>query len=80
MKGWNTLENLNWAINGQGFFTSGVLQQGSVLLYVDLDGNAFPLWEQRGSRYVWGVPSPNGRHLAFTGTTTNSNIFLMENF
>ena len=43
VKGWNTLVNLNWAINGQGFFTSGILQQGSVLLYVDLERQCFPV-------------------------------------
>ena len=80
VKGWNTLVNLNWAINGQGFFTSGITQRGSVLLYVDLAGNAYPLWEQRGSRYAWGVPSPDGQRLAFTGVTESANVFLMENF
>ena len=80
VKGWNTVANLNWATNGQGFFTSGISQRGSVLLYVDLAGNAFPLWEQRGSRFAWGVPSPDGYHLAFTGMTDNANVFLTENF
>ncbi len=80
VKGWNTRANLNWAINGKGFFTSGIVQRGSVLLYVDLEGNAFPLWEQRGSSSAWGVSSPDGRHLAFTGHALNANIFMMENF
>src|SRR6266849_5899765 len=49
VKGWRTLFNLDWAADGKGLFTSGLVERGSVLLYVDLQGNAHPLWEQRGS-------------------------------
>src|SRR5260370_25192165 len=42
VKGWSTLINLDWAADGKGLFTSGLVQRGSVLLYVDLRGNAHP--------------------------------------
>jgi hypothetical protein len=80
VKGWSTLINLDWAANGKGLFTSGPVQRGSVLLYVDLQGNAHPLWEQRGSLATWAIPSRDGRHLALSGWTTNTNFWMLENF
>src|SRR5258708_5556543 len=74
VKGWSTLINLDWAADGKGLFTSGLVQRGSVLLYVDLRGNAHPLWEQRGSLATWAIPSPDGRHLALSGWTKNTNF------
>jgi hypothetical protein len=32
------------------------------------------------SLYVWGVPSPDGRHLAIHTSTLNSNMWMAENF
>ena len=80
VKGWSALINLNWAADGKGLFTSGLVERGSVLLYVDLQGNAHPLWEQRGSSATWAIPSPDGRHLALSGWTTNTNFWMLENF
>jgi Tol biopolymer transport system component len=80
VKGWSTLINLDWAADGKGLFTSGPVERGSVLLYVDLQGNAHPLWEQRGSLATWAIPSPDGRHLALSGWTKNTNFWMLENF
>ena len=80
VKGWGTLINLDWAADGKGLFTSGPVERGSVLLYVDLQGNAHPLWEQRGSLATWAIPSRDGRHLALSGWTRNTNFWMLENF
>ena len=80
VKGWSTLINLDWAADGKGLFTSGPVERGSVLLYVDLQGNAHPLWEQRGSLVTWAIPSRDGRHLALSGWTKNTNFWMLENF
>jgi hypothetical protein len=80
VKGWSTLINLDWAADGKGLFTSGPVERGSVLLYVDLQGNAHPLWEQRGSLATWAIPSPDGRQLALSGWTKNTNFWMLENF
>ena len=80
VKGWSTLINLDWAADGKGLFTSSPVERGSVLLYVDLQGNAHPLWEQRGSLATWAIPSRDGRHLALSGWTTNTNFWMLENF
>jgi eukaryotic-like serine/threonine-protein kinase len=80
IKGWNTLINLNWAADSKGLFTSSPIQRGSVLMYVDLKGDAHPLWEQKGSFATWAIASPDGRRVALSGWTTNANLWMMENF
>ena len=92
VKGWSSLLSVNWASEGTGIFTSSQKKNGSVLLRVSLDGDAQVLWEQNGSIAPWnrpfsggdstpfGVPSPDGRHLAIYGWTISSNMWMMENF
>jgi len=53
---------------------------GSVLLYVDSDGTAKRLWEQREAVYAYGLPSPDGRHLAIVRTISQSNIWMLDSF
>ena len=51
-----------------------------MLLYVDLEGRATSLWQQKGSYGTWGVPSPDGSKLAILGTTVDQNVWMLENF
>jgi len=81
VSGWNGLSRLFWAANGRGLVsTSGGL--GETLLYVDLEGHAQVIWQQKMPYYDenWGIPSPDGHHLAVLGYTTEANVWLLENF
>ena len=81
VEGWTNLFNLNWAADGTGWYIcnhSG--PGGSTFLYVDLEGHATVLLSQQGVEPFWGVPSPDGRHLAFSKTTFTENAWLPENF
>jgi hypothetical protein len=49
-------------------------------LSVDLQGNARVLWDQAGGVGTYGLPSPDGHHLAMLGWTVNSNMWMLENF
>jgi len=80
VKGWNHLDALVWMADGKGLFVSSRMQRGSVLLQVDLQGNSHILWKREGGMGTFGIPSPDGRHLAMMGWTLNSNIWMMENF
>jgi Tol biopolymer transport system component len=92
VKGWSNLFSVNWASNGKDFFSSSQTQRGSVLLRVDLNGNASILWEQNGSiapwnrpfpgeiSTMWAIPSPNGHHLAIYSWSLSANMWMMENF
>jgi hypothetical protein len=80
VKDWPRVDNVNWAADGKGFYVFSPTPRGSVLLYVDLQGNARVLWEQPGGLQTVGMPSLDGRHLAILGWTVNSNVWLIENF
>lgn len=81
VKGWRTLRSITWAANGKGFSAYGQHQQrGSILLHIDLQGDAHVLWEQPGGLYSWSLPSPNGRYLTIMGWSRHSNSWMMENF
>jgi serine/threonine protein kinase len=81
VKGWTNLESFFWAADGNGLFVTADVHNGKDILHVDLQGNAHLLWENSGgSGETEARPSPDGRHLAFSGWTTSGNMWLMENF
>jgi Tol biopolymer transport system component len=85
VKGWDLglgVDGFDWALDQKGLFiTSRTQQGGEVLLHVDLQGNTHKLWEApRASGLLWGIPSPDGRHLAFPNNILNSNMWMVENF
>jgi eukaryotic-like serine/threonine-protein kinase len=80
VKGWDVLTTLAWTADGKGLFTSSYMERGSVLLSVDLQGNARLLWETKGGVGTYAVPSPDGRHVAMQGFTKDANLWMMENF
>jgi hypothetical protein len=80
VKGWDHLMGVYWAADGKGFFTRALGATGSVLVHVDLQGKAEPLWEQEGNTVAYALPSPDGRHLAIVGTSRSSNVWMLENF
>jgi eukaryotic-like serine/threonine-protein kinase len=77
--GWSGFDSFDWSVDGKGFFTSttGV---GSTLLFVDINGKAHAVWPQKSAPFTWGVPSPDGRHLAVLGAEFNGNMWTIENF
>jgi Tol biopolymer transport system component/DNA-binding winged helix-turn-helix (wHTH) protein len=77
---WHSFLAFAWASDGKGLFVSCVRPNASAILYTDLQGRAYPLWEREGSLVSWAVPSPDGRHLAIMGPTWDSNAFVLENF
>jgi Tol biopolymer transport system component/DNA-binding winged helix-turn-helix (wHTH) protein len=80
VRGGDHLAGIYWAADGKGWFTCALRPTGSVLLHVDLQGKADPLWEQEGNTVEYGLPSPDGRHLAIVGTSRNNNVWMLANF
>jgi Tol biopolymer transport system component len=78
--GWNGFNSFDWSVDSKGFFTSNPTALGATLLFVDLKGKPHPLWQQRSGSFTWGVPSPDGRHLAIFGQDFNGNMWMIENF
>jgi Tol biopolymer transport system component len=92
VNGWSNILSLNWESDGRGIFASSQTKTGSVLLRISLTGVAHVIWKQNGSIAPWnrpfasgdsapfGVPSPDGRHLAIYGWNMSSNMWMIENF
>lgn len=78
--GVTNLYTLNFAPDGKGFFSGDRSPTESRLLYVDLSGKLTVLWRQAGAEQIWGVPSPDGRHLAMMMYTDDANVYMVENF
>jgi serine/threonine protein kinase/Tol biopolymer transport system component len=78
--GWSGLNSCDWSADSNGFFIESISGLRSTLLFVDLNGKPYPLWQQKSSVQTWGVPSPDGRHLAVLGHEFNGNMWMIENF
>jgi hypothetical protein len=74
---------VGWSLDGKGIYIQENTDSGFEVLYAGLNGDSHILWK-RGSSPGWWfdypVPSPDGRHLAFTLGTRESNAWILENF
>jgi Tol biopolymer transport system component len=73
------LETLDWSADGTAFFSGEVHPSGARLLHVQLNGASQVLWTQPARTELWGIPSPNGRHLATFKTKVSANVWMVEN-
>jgi serine/threonine protein kinase/Tol biopolymer transport system component len=80
VKGHPDLQDVNWATDSQSMFVSSVEPGAATLLHVGLNGDAEPVWQQSQPKLIWGFPSPDGRHLAIVGASSDANVWLISNF
>jgi Tol biopolymer transport system component len=81
VRGWNGFWSVNWSADGNALFVSSQTSQDTTLLRVDLRGEATALWHEKLNFFgTIGIPSPDGRHLAVASYTTDSNVWMIENF
>jgi Tol biopolymer transport system component len=69
----------DWSADGKGVYLGSSSPRGATLVYVDLNGQATPVWEQKNSLETWAMPSPDGQHLAIMGYTVDTNVWMLEN-
>jgi hypothetical protein len=55
---------IRWASDGKALYVPVVTPEGSQLLHVDLRGAVRVVRNNLGGNYTFGVPSPDGHHLA----------------
>jgi serine/threonine protein kinase len=79
-KGYSDLLDLNWAMDSQSMFVSTLEPSGATVLHVGLNGDAQPVWHQPQSVFTWGLPSPDGRHLAILASNSEANVWMIGNF
>jgi hypothetical protein len=80
LKGHFLLCSLEWAHDSRSLFVGSERADGSAVLHVDLNGSAQAIWQQTQPDATWGIPSPDGRHLAMQGTSANANVWAIDNF
>jgi eukaryotic-like serine/threonine-protein kinase len=80
VKGYNNFLSLDWAADSKTMFVGSWRPSGAVLLHVDENGNAQPLWSQSRIDQTWAIPSHDGRHLAIKGTSAEANVWMIDNF
>ena len=80
VKGWRNLKGSTWMPDARGLLVTSVTQGGVTLLHVNMQGRVHVLTQNRGVDYIFGVPSPDGRHLAIVHDADNKNMRMMENF
>jgi DNA-binding winged helix-turn-helix (wHTH) protein/Tol biopolymer transport system component len=82
VSGRKELNVLFWAADGKGWFVSSVTpSNGQYLLHVNPRGESHVLFEQpQDSLDTLGVPSHDGKHLAFLQWTNASNVWMIDNF
>jgi serine/threonine protein kinase len=81
VKDWNNFMSLDWAADGKGFFiSSNPTGRLDTVLYVDLAGNATPLWQVKNFQATWAIPSHDGKFVAIPAPTTECNAWMVENF
>jgi eukaryotic-like serine/threonine-protein kinase len=75
------LRSIAWAADGKGLFVTSWQNNSDDLLYVTLAGKIEPLI-RNGYRQSMGklLPSPDGKFLAYQAGTTDSNVWMLENF
>jgi Tol biopolymer transport system component len=73
------LSGISWSADGNGLFVASSSVHAATILRVNVNGEVSELWTTSSSL---GVPlaSPDGRNLAFTISTFNSNAWVVENF
>jgi Tol biopolymer transport system component len=79
-KTFHTFDSVHWAADGKGLYTTSFRNGKTVILYMDLEGHAWPLFEARGQFQTWASASPDGRRLAFGVRTSTRNAWMIEKF
>jgi len=79
--GWGDLQDVAWTADGKSFFVTSLASDSQNLIHVALSGKVQRLLSNpHRQHYARPRPSPDGKYLAFQAQTTDSNVWLIENF
>ena len=81
VRNYQQLQHVSWAADGKSLFVVA-FDTSVCLLSVDADGNARVLYEiPENAGWISSImPSPDGKHLAFSKRVSASDVMLLENF
>jgi hypothetical protein len=80
-RGLDLLMMIGWTADGKGFLVNSWENNSSDLVHITLSGKVETLI-RNGTRQYMGrlLPSPDGKYLAYQGSTTDSNVWMLEGF
>jgi Tol biopolymer transport system component len=76
----SNVNSLSWAAEGNAFFAA-VEDPGYKIIRIQLNGKSTAILDRGRNQWIGvPIPSPDGRHLAFTQQTFDDNVWMLENF
>ena len=72
--GFGMLSGISWSADSKGWYVAADTATGTSILYVNQMGESRVLRVSPSS--TWGVPSPDGRKLAFVDQAVDSNVWM----
>jgi len=76
-----TLTGIGWDADGTGFFGTSKSGRDWNVVHISAAGKVRLLWSAGPNSFaVEPIVSPDGKYLAFDGFTTDSNVWLVQNF
>jgi eukaryotic-like serine/threonine-protein kinase len=79
-QGYENLTSFDWAPDSKSVFVATRGPSGSTLLRIGVNGEVQPVWGRVEPTHLWGVPSPDGRHIAVFDASSDANAWMIENF
>jgi len=78
---WGVLQQIAWAVDGQGLFATVWRPDSFNLVYFTPSGKVKPLLRNGHRQWMTNPePSPDGKYLAFQAQTWDANVWMLENF
>ena len=78
---WGAFSSVAWSTDGSGFFVTSEQSYSTSVAHITTAGMPRVLLQDNLMRqFQLVVPSPDGRYLAFTASTVEANVWLLENF
>ena len=75
-----TLESIAWPAAGPGFYFDADSPRGDLLGFVEPTGDAHVWLQVQSESFDDLRPSPDGRRLAYRMNTTDSNVWMIDDF
>jgi hypothetical protein len=72
----SAVKSVNCTADGKGWFVATNTAVGSDLFLIDRNGRATLAWQTTAPS--WGVPSPDGKKVAFGDRSVDSNLWLLQ--
>jgi Tol biopolymer transport system component/DNA-binding winged helix-turn-helix (wHTH) protein len=78
IRGWPGVASLDWASDSKSLWAPTSGEKENVLLRIDLQGNARPVWRPKNLTVGWAIPARDGKYLALHVRSSSANAWMLE--